>query len=487
MTTPPPTVDTLVRNAYVVTMDAARTVFTDGYVAIDKGYIAACGPMEELAVTARTTIDARGAIVMPGMANGHNHLIQNIFRGYNDQRWPVLDIPVAVRSLITELFAISAVMDDARSYAIVRLHALDMLKSGYTATHDEHFTNVRTDSVDGSWRAIADSGMRGFLCRCIVNSDKVPHAGHETADAGLAEVERLMAFDSDRIRVAAGFVNYSFVEDPEDMRRICDGARAIGAAFGVDMTDNSRGAGLAARGFHGGQVAYYAEHGLLDAPIYAGKGVHLQPHEIEMLAQADARLALVPMLRFFDGAGLPLHDYFARGIIPGLGTDAPLVTDCQDAFEVMRMTILAQNIAVKAQVAQGGERPPREHWATAERVLEMATLGSATALFIDDVSGSIAPGKAADIIVVDTGMAEFAHAPERRIGALVWAGRANQVRHVFVGGDHLIADGESTRWNEETVVREGEAAIAAMIRDAGLEGSLPSRRSGESFRGWTYR
>ncbi|WP_033926145.1 amidohydrolase family protein [Sphingomonas sp. 35-24ZXX] len=485
--TPPALVDTLVLNAYVVTMDAERTVFTQGYVAIDQGRITATGPMHALAHAGQTTIDACGAIVMPGMANGHNHLIQNIFRGYNDQRWPVLDIPAAVRSLITELFALGAVMDAERSYAIVRLHALDMLKSGYTATHDEHFTNVRADSVDGSWQAIADSGMRGFLCRCIVNSDKVPQAGHETVDRGLAELERLMAYESARIRVAASFVNYSFVEDPEDMRQICRGARAIGAGFGVDMTDNSRGAGLAARGFDGGQVAYYAQFGLLDEPIYAGKGVHLYPHELDLLAEADARLALVPMLRFFDGSGLPLHDHFARNSIPGLGTDAPLVTDCQDPFEVMRMAILAQNMAVKAHVAQGGQRPPREHWATAERVLEMATLGSAAALCIDDVSGSIEPGKAADIIVVDCGMPEFAHAADRRIGALVWAGRASQVRHVFVAGDHLIADGRSTRWNEMEVVREGEAAIAAMIRDAGLDGALPLRRAGQTFRGWTYR
>ena len=66
-----------------------------------------------------------------------------------------------------------------------------MLKLGYTATHDEHFTNVRKDSVDGSWQAIADSGMRGYLCRCIANSQSVPEDGHEAAENGLIELERL--------------------------------------------------------------------------------------------------------------------------------------------------------------------------------------------------------------------------------------------------------------------------------------------------------
>ena len=481
-----PACDTLIVNGYVITMDGHRNVFTDGYVAMTDGEITAVGRMDELGHCAGETIDAGGAVVMPGMVNGHNHLVQNMFRGYNDQRWPVLDIPAAVRSLIAELFSISAVMDEERSYAIVRLHALEMLKAGYVATHDEHFTNVRKDSVDGSWRALAESGMRGFLCRCIVNSDKVPEAGHENVEVGLQEVERLRKFGSDRIRVAASFVNYSFLEDPEDMRIIHEAADALGVGFGVDMTDNSRGAGLAARGHDGGQVFYYARYGLLDRPLYAGKAVNVLPEEFDLLADADARCALVPMLRFFDGAGLPLHRFLERGMLPGLGTDAPLVTDCQDPFEVMRMTILAQNIAVKNELSSGGEKPAAAYWATAERVLEMATLGGASALFMEDVTGSLEPGKAADCIIVDIAGAEFAHAPQRRIGALVWAGRAAQVRDVFVGGERLIADGRSTRWDEETVTTEAAAAMAAMAREAGLHSKMPARSPGESFRDWHY-
>ena len=482
----PSACDLVIRNAFLITLDADRTVYTNGYVAVSEGRIMATGPMDALAHEGRETVDAKGAVVMPGMVNGHNHLIQNMFRGYNDQRWPVLDIPAAVRSLIAELFALSAVMDEERTHAIVRLHALEMLKSGFVATHDEHFTNVRKDSVDGSWRALAESGMRGFLCRCVVNSDKVPESGHEDVETGLREIERLRRFGSDRIEVAAGFVNYSFLDDPEDMRRIHQGARQLGVGFGVDMTDNSRGAGLAARGHKGGQVSYYERYGLLDAPIYAGKAVNVQPDEFDLLAEADCRCTLVPMLRFFDGAGLPLHEFFARDILPGLGSDAPLVTDCQDPFEIMRMTILAQNIAVKNAVAAGGEKPPREHWATAERVLEMATRGGAAALFMDDAMGSLEVGKDADMLIVEISDAEFTSVPERMVGALVWAGRSAQVRDVFVAGDRLIANGRSTRWDEEQVVNDAQQAMDDMIRESGLEGKMPARRPGDSFRGWTY-
>ena len=482
--------DTLIRGGYIITVDTGRRVFTDGYVAFRNGRISAVGRTADCVIQADNIIDATGKVVLPGMANAHNHLIQIAFRGYNDDRWPVLDIPAAVRTLLAQLYTVCDRLDAERSYALVRLHALEMLKAGYTTTHDEHFTNARADSADGSWQAIEESGMRGYLCRCIVNGPGVPERGHETAERGLMEVERLAGrFASDRIGVAAGFLNFNFLADPEDMRRIHEGSERIGVRFGVDMTDNSRGAILAGRGFTGGQVDYYRSFGLLDkGPIYAGKGVNLRPHEYTVLANHDCRMALVPMLRFFDGAGIPLHEYLSRGIIPALGTDAPLVTDCQNPFEVMRQTILAQKLAVKLEVAAGQPCPAPEHWATSERMIEMATLGGARTLFTDDVAGSLEVGKAADCVVVDMSRAEMQPTYDglRTLGALVWAGQSAQVERVFVNGKQLIEGGRSTNWDEEEVVRTAVKVLREVTEETGLAAMLSPRTAGSTFREWQY-
>ena len=485
----PEAVDTLIRDAYVVTMDAQRRVFTDGYVAFDKGAIVAVGAMNDCDIVAREVIHARGRIVMPGMANAHNHLIQIAFRGYNDDRWPVLDIPAAVAVLLEQLHGLTGRIDAERAYVLTRLHMLDMLKAGYTATHDEHFTNIRKDSAEGSWAAVADSGMRGFLCRCIVNAERIPEAGRETVEAGLAEAERLRGrFASDRVEVATGFLNFQFLQDPDDMRRIVDGAAVIGMRVDVDMTDNSRGAALRARGYAGGQVDYYRDFGLLDRPIYAGKAVSVLPHEYELLARHDARVAVVPVLRFFDGTGLQIHDFLRHDILPGIGTDAPLVSDCQSPFETMRLAILAQNIAVKKERADGRPPPEKAHWAVAERMLEMATLGGARTLFMEDRTGAIAVGKAADCVMID--MAHAATQPtakdRRMIGALVWAGSTVNVDTDFVAGRKLLEGGRSTLIDEEAAMAEAQTVLAELIDEAGLEGALPPRRAGAEFRGWTY-
>ena len=484
-----PKADTLIRNAYVVTVDTARRVFTDGYVAFAGGRIVEVGPMSACAVEAAETVDAGGKLVMPGVANGHNHLNQVAFRGYNDDRWPVTDIPTSVARLLANLFRMAERLDEERSYVITRLAALEMIKAGYTATHDEHFTNIDKRSVDGSWAALAESGMRGFLARCIVNSERIPDAGKETVEDGLVEVERLRArFSSPLIEVVPGILNYTFLADPQDMRRIGEGARRMGARIDIDMTDNSRGANLAKRGFNGGQVDYYRSFDLLEQPLYAGKGVNLLPHEYALLREHDARLALVPALRFFDGAGLPLHHLRAEGILPGIGTDAPLVSDSQAIFEVMRLVIFAQNICVKREVAAGGKAPDASLYANAELLLEMATLGGARTLFMDEKSGSLEVGKDADCLIVDWGGPALAPGWDRRrsIGSLVWGGGSGIVDSVFVAGRRLLAGGRSTVWDDEEVVRDAERVVSELAVETGLDDILPPRKPGSTYRGWQY-
>src|SRR3546814_21095559 len=98
----------------------------------------------------------------------------------------------------------------------------------------------------------------------------------------------------------------------------------------------------------------------------------------------------------------------------------------------MRLAILAQNIAVKKERADGRPPPEKAHWAVAERMLEMATLGGARALFMEDRTGAIEVGKAADCVLVD--MAPAATKPERKS---VVAGQRASVRVELGGRSHI--------------------------------------------------
>ena len=481
--------DTLLKNAYVVTVDQERRVFTDGYVAFYEGRITAVGPMSECTVEASETIDCTGKVVLPGFLNAHNHLIQVFFRGYNDDRWPVLDFPAAIAALLKQQALVASRLDEERSYLLARLHALELTQAGYIGTHDEHFTNAQRFSVDGAWRGLDESGLRGFLCRCIVNGDKVPEADRETVDGGLKEVERLKAkFDSSRLEIATGFLNYQYLADPDDMRRISEASAAMDIRLDVDMTDNSGGKALQARGYMGGQVEYYRDFGVLDRPMYAGKAVNVRIDEIDILAERDGRVGFVPMLRQFDAVGLPVHNFLARGVIPGIGTDGPMVSDSQNIFEIMRHVILAQNLAVLRERREGLPVPDAHHWATSETVIEMASLGSARTLFMDDVTGSLEVGKAADCVIADLNRATMRPTQQdrRTLGILVWAGGVDAVDTVFVEGQKLLEGGRSTVWDEEEVIREAEMVLADISTETDLPALMPDRVAGRQYRGWTY-
>jgi 5-methylthioadenosine/S-adenosylhomocysteine deaminase len=483
-------IDTLIENAYVITVDAQRRVYPRGFLAFKAGRIHSVGSMSAAPASARQSIDARGMTVLPGIANTHNHLLQVAFRGFNDERWPILgNLAEAVSRMSDLLYRVADRLDEERSYALGRLHVLELLKAGYTATHDEHFLGVHKGSADGVWSAVRDAGMRGFLARCPVNGPNVPGRAQETAEEGLVETERLRAkFNSPLVEVVPGVLNYTWLRDPEDMRRLRAGADRMGAHFDVDMTDNSQGAVLKQRGFADGQVAYYRQYGLLDTPIYAGKAVGIRPDEWHILAEHDCRLSMVPTLRYFDGTGLPLHHVLAAGILPGIGTDAPLVSDCQSPWRTMRDLILTQNLAVIRERTEGRTPPPSEFWATAETALEMATLGGARTLFMDRETGSLEPGKSADCVLVDTRQVWVQPTIDGRrlVASLVWGGETQLVHSVYVAGRALVAERQSTFWDEGEVVAAAEHTMRSVVAEAELDALLPSRQPGRTFRRWRY-
>src|SRR5277367_6280645 len=79
-------VDLVVTNGTVITMDAQRRVIENGAVAVRGDSIVAVGPSAEIAAQYEATkiVDARGAIVMPGLINGHAHAAMSLFRGMAD-------------------------------------------------------------------------------------------------------------------------------------------------------------------------------------------------------------------------------------------------------------------------------------------------------------------------------------------------------------------------------------------------------------------
>ena len=483
--------DTLIRGAYVMTMDDERRVYTDGYLAIREGKIVGVGRDSECTFRGGETIDGSGLVVMPGLINAHNHLVQVAGRGRGDDpRRPGVrpspgrdDMKARMRNLVGGMIAEAVHWDEDRTYNMVRLHLLALLKAGTIGTHDQHFTNVNKRSIDGVLRAIDDSGMRALVARGTANHpDVLPQDLREDPEVGLQEVERLRSrWNSSRINVVPSPVAVAYIASGDDIVKMKRGAEAMGAQFEMELGGNTGHMVMEEIGWDGGVIEYLDDLGVLDETVLGDKGHLLQDQEYQLWKDRGMKVCMVPTLRITDGTGLPADKFTDVGILPGLGTDS-MVTP-SGLWRVMRLVIYAQQMKDRRVGVRRAEP-----WGYSERVLEMATRGGAWALFMDDRTGSLEVGKDGDCILIDARRPYLRpHAEGRRIVSdLVWSGESDMVDSVMVAGKFLLRNRECLIWDEHEVVETAEKTLTSLNKDTGGDQRLPLRVPGQTVRGWKY-
>ena len=153
--------------------------------------------------------------------------------------------------------------------------------------------------------------------------------------------------------------------------------------------------------------------------------------EIGQLAVSGTHVIHCPESNLKLASGFcPVSRLLASGVNLALGTDGAASNNDLDMFGEMRTAaLLAKGVAQDASAVD------------AFSVLRMATLNAAKALQMSEDTGSLAPGKAADIVAVDLSGAETAPVYDP-VSQLVYCAGRDKVRHVWVAGRHLVADGE---------------------------------------------
>jgi 5-methylthioadenosine/S-adenosylhomocysteine deaminase len=194
-----------------------------------------------------------------------------------------------------------------------------------------------------------------------------------------------------------------------------------------------------------------ARDGLLDSRMLAAHCVVVDEEEIALLAEHDVAVAHCPRSNAVLGCGVaPLAEFRAAGLRVGLGTDSPASTPSFDLFEELRTAVYVARAREESADAL-----------LASEALELATLGSARALGIDDEVGSLAPGKRADLAVVS--LAGSPYLPwEDPAAAVVFGGSPDRVLSTFVDGEPRYEKG-GVDWHELTAA--AHSARRAMLAD----------------------
>ena len=400
-------------------------------------------------------IDYGHAALMPGFVDLNTRMEMAALRGV------VADEPYAQWLLsstrITERLEASEWLDSAM------LGGLDALSSGVTTVADISTTGA-------ALKAANDLGLRGIIYRLVgaMDKDRIDFA-MESAESDIRSWRR--AIDTDRIQVGLSPASI-YVNHPEVFRAVSETAtrenlpvalRLAGSReeynfvmygssmFSVDLKkEHLRGYVEIPPWLPFGvtPIRYALNWGAFDSPnvmvIYA---VHVTDEDINKLRDADVAICLCPNMNAVLSMGMaPLSEYLKAGFRVGLGTGSPAATDSTDMFSEMRIGLLMNRA-----------RDTRNFLDSAT-MLELATIGGAKALKMDDRIGSLEIGKLADIIAVDLSGSNQTvdHNP---VSAVVNTCLRSDLMMTMVNGKILY---EKNRWHVGTEISRNIARVISI-------------------------
>ena len=423
----------LVINGSVITMDAQRRVFEDGAVAIRGDAIIAVGPRIEILskYVASKTIDAHGAIVMPGLINGHAHAAMSLFRGIADDLslddWLHKYIFPAEAKNVNEDFVVWG----------TRLDMLEMLRGGITTYADMYYFE------DAVARATKEAGMRGVLGETIID---FPAPDNKTPEQAFDYTQKFLDhWKGDPLIVAAVAPHSIYTCSESTLKDSAALARRNRAPILIHLAE-APFEGEQSRAKHGlSPVAYLESIGLLGPDVLGAHCIWVDAGDMAALAHFGVGCSHNPSSNMKTAAGvMPVVDMLAAGVPLALATDGAASNNHQDLF-------LEMDLAAKLQ--KFARRDPKA--LPAKQVVEMATIGGARALHLETQIGSLEPGKKADLIVVDTS-APHATPMYNVYSELVYALHSSDVRTVVIGGKIIVEDRRILTLDEEAILAKAQ-------------------------------
>ena len=413
-----PTTDLLISGGTVVTMDPQRRILEDGAVLIRDTAILAVGQRKELEARypSARRIDARGRIVLPGFINGHTHAPMSLFRGIaNDmtlEDWLNKAIFPAEARNVTEDFCVWG----------TRLAALEMIESGITTFADMYYFE------DAIARETKAAGMRAVLGESVID---FPVPDSRNPAQSFQQIEKFLErWKGDALIRAAVAPHSPYTCSADTLKRAAALARRFGAPLLIHVaeTRNEREESLEKK--HLSPVAWLDSIGFLGADVVAAHCVWVDADDMRTLAARSVGCVHNPASNMMLASGVaPVPSMLAAGVRLGLGTDSPAGTgNTLDIIEAMDLAAKLQKVS---------RLDPRA--LTAEQTLEMATIGGARALHMEDQIGSLETGKQADIIVLRT---DAAHEVPiyGLVGSIVYSMNASDVETVIIAGRVVMQD-----------------------------------------------
>jgi 5-methylthioadenosine/S-adenosylhomocysteine deaminase len=433
--------DVLLTNAQIVTMDDRFTVHARGSLAVTGSEIVALGQIAGDYVPVET-IDCKDRVVMPGLINAHTHAPMTLLRGLADD-------------LRLDVWLLGYMMPVERAFVRHDFVALgttlacaEMIRSGTTCFADMYYFE------EAVAEATARAGMRALCGQTVL---KFPAPDAASFEDSLSRAREFITVWKGHRLITPSVAPHSPYTCTEEILRLCaELAHELDVPLHTHLAETSTEVETSRREHGMPVIPWVKKHRLFDAHVLAAHCVHIDGGEMTTLKEAHAGVAHNPTSNLKLGSGIaPVASMIEHGIAVGIGTDGPASNNDLDMFEEVRLAAL---------LAKGAGNNPTA--LPARDALAMATRMGARAIGLEAVTGSLEPGKRADLIVVDLEQTHnaprFGRDPGAVYSQLVYAAKATDVVDVMCDGQWLMRDRRLLTIDEASVQLEA-AEVARRI------------------------
>jgi cytosine/adenosine deaminase-related metal-dependent hydrolase len=435
----PPRNDLVIRGAHILTMDGKLGDLPRGDVLVRNGAITAVA--ESVSVPGATVVDARGMICMPGFIDTHWHLWTSVCR-------PLIRIDEPKFGYFPVTNRLGPHFTPEDSYRSVRLGLAEALSAGATTVHNWAHNIRSPEHADAELRAMRDSGLRGRLT--YGPAQGMPDDRPMDLD-GLAKIQREWMPNDGLLTL--GICSRNVGADPNPLRGNIPmdvlkadwgGARALGLPITLHTSGPS-------------PITTLEEAGLLGPNVQLVHPLLTTPEERRILKERGTSYSMSPVgesRRPASAGVIQLAELLEAGVKVSMSIDHTGSYGV-DFFQCMRILYSLHQHRIGTRMRL-----------TSRRLVQLATLDGAVDLGIADRTGSLTPGKRADLILVRTGDINMAPSGDP-YEALVSFAQPRNVDTVVADGRVLLRGGQFTALDHPQILREATESAAALRTRAG--------------------
>ncbi|MFG3258376.1 8-oxoguanine deaminase [Streptomyces sp. NPDC048172] len=449
----------VIENCAVATVDAEDTEHASGHVVVTGSRIESVGPGRAPdgleGVTRR--IDGTGHLVTPGLVNTHHHFYQWLTRG--------LATDSNLFDWLVALYPTWSRIDEQMVYAAARGSLGMMARGGVTTAMDHHYVFPRGsgDLLGAEIRAARELGVRftaarGSMDRGESDGGLPPDFAVESLEDALRATEEAVdthhdpSFDS-MLHIAVAPCS-PFSVSTELMREAALLARRKGVRLHTHGSETAEEEKFCHELFGMGPTDYFESTGWLGEDVWMAHCVHMTDADIEAFGRTRTGAAHCPSSNARLGAGIArVPDMLAAGVPVGLGVDGTASNESGELHTELRNALLVNRL--------GGHK---ERALNVRQALRLGTHGGAQVLGRANETGSLEPGKLADLVLWK--LDGIGHSSIADPVAALVLGAAAPVTLSLVGGRTVVEDGHLTTADEDEIARDARDEAQRLARIA---------------------